>query len=146
MKESQLSTLPFKTLLLNTTRRNYKKDLEDSLVVLPSLRSVEPPKLRSVNLKTELKMLSAPPELLPMKVLCQVEVLLSFMPQKHLTRLRELTSTKILELRLLEKHAKSHAKLFAKIQVSKVQLLLTNSSKLELSHMVSMLLSVSTVI
>jgi len=106
--------------------KNFKRDLVDSLEELPLLGLEEPQKLRLVNLRTELRMLSVPLELLQRKVLCQEEVSLFFMLPRNWITLKELTLIKILVLKLLEKPARSHARPSAQTLVSKDQSLLTN--------------------
>lgn len=108
---------------LSTTRRNSKKDLEDSLVVLQLSRLVDPQTSKSENLKIELKMLFALPELQVTKVSFQEEDLLFSTHQRDLTTLRVSTLTKTTESKLSRKHALSQLELFAKMLDLKDQLL-----------------------
>lgn len=121
------------------TERNSKKDLEDLPEESPSSRSEELLKLKSVNSKTELKMLYALPELLLMKVLFQEVELLFCMLKELLNMSKEPTLIKILELKLSEKLAKFHARPFAKTLALKDLSLLTSSWMPTLRHTVSML-------
>ena len=115
------------------TKRNCKKDLEDSQVVSPLSKLEELQKLKFLNSKIESRTHSALLELLEKKELFQ-EVVLHFSTLKELLRtLKVLTLIKILESKLSEKLAKFHAKLSAKTLDSKDLLSLTNSLKLMLS-------------
>lgn len=72
MKELNKLLQLLRLLHLNMTRRNFKRDLVDSLEVLQSLKLEEHQKSKLVSLKTELKMLSAQLELHQMRVLYPV--------------------------------------------------------------------------
>jgi hypothetical protein len=81
------------------TRKNFRRDLEDSLAVLLLSRLEDLQKLKLENLRTESKMRFVLLVLLLMRVLFQVVVLLSSMLARSLTILREKTSIKMLALR-----------------------------------------------
>jgi hypothetical protein len=131
--------------LPNMIKKNFKRDLVDLQVESLLSRLEEPPKLKLVSLKIELRTHSVLPELLEKKVLFQ-EVVLPFSTLKELLRtLKVQTSIKILVSKLSEKLAKSHAKLSAKTLDSKDPLLSINFLKLTLSPTVSMLPQVFTV-
>jgi len=83
----------------NMTRKNFRRDLEDSLVVLLLSRLEDHQKLKLENLRTESNMRFVLLVLLLMRVLFQVVVLLSSMLARSLTILREKTSIKMLALR-----------------------------------------------
>jgi hypothetical protein len=128
-----------KPLHLNTIEKSFKRDLVDLLVESLSLRLEELQKLKFLNLKIESRTHSALLELLEKKELFQEEVLLFSTLKELLRMLKVLTSIKILVSKLLEKLAKSHAKLSAPTLDSKDLLSLTNSFKLMSSLTVSML-------
>jgi len=73
--------------------------LEDSLVELPLSKLVEPPRLKSLSSRTELRMPYVLPELPLTKVSFQEVELLSSWLQEVLIKSREITSIKISELR-----------------------------------------------
>ena len=120
-------------LHLNTIEKSFKRDLVDLLVESLSSRLEELQKLKFLNLKIESRTHSALLELLEKKELFQEEVLLFSTLKELLRMLKVLTSIKILVSKLLEKLAKSHAKLSAPTLDSKDLLSLTNSLKLMLS-------------
>jgi len=132
-------------LHLNTIEKSFKRDLEDLLVESLSLRLEELQKLKFLNLKTESRTHSVLLELLEKKELFQEEVLLFSTLKELLRMLKVLTSIKILVSKLLEKLAKSHAKLSAPTLDLKDLLSLTNSFKLMSSLTVSMLRPENTV-
>ena len=132
-------------LHLNTIEKSFKRDLVDLLVESLSSRLEELQKLKFLNLKIESRTHSALLELLEKKELFQEEVLLFSTLKELLRMLKVLTSIKILVSKLLEKLAKSHAKLSAPTLDSKDLLSLTNSFKLMSSLTVSMLRPENTV-
>lgn len=114
LRESKSSKNKSRKLPLSTTRRSSKKDLEDLPEVLPSSRLEDPPTLRLVNSRIELKMHSVPPELPVTRVLSQVEDLLFSLLPSNWTKLREPTLTKTMELKSSRRHAPSQLELSAK--------------------------------
>jgi len=103
--------------------------LEDSLVVLPSLRSAAPLKSKSASSRIEFKMLYAQPVLQAMRALF-LEVAPLFSTQaRSLMALRERTSTRMLASRSSARLAESHARQYAKTLASRAPSLLTSSLK-----------------
>jgi len=98
-REFQLSLLLLIPPHLSTIRKNSRRDLEDSLVELPLSKLVEPPRLKSLSSRTELRMPYVLPELPLTKVSFQEVELLSSWLQEVLIKSREITSIKISELR-----------------------------------------------
>jgi hypothetical protein len=103
--------------------------LEDSLVVLPSLRSAAPLKSKSASSRIEFKMLYAQPVLQAMRALF-LEVAPLFSTQaRSLMALRERTSTRMSVSRSSARLAEFHARPSARTLASRAPSLLTSSLK-----------------
>jgi hypothetical protein len=126
MRELHLYQSKLALPLQSTTRKSSRSALADLLVVLLSLRSVAPQRLKSVSSRTESRMLFALLVLLPMRVLSQAVVQLSYMLAESSTLSRVRTSIRMLVSRLSDRPAESHARLFARMLVSRAPLLSTS--------------------